>query len=77
MTATGALAPPSFRAKTEYVRCPGDDSRRTQTFDVLDENRRIEAVDGVINDTFDPLAVHVYITAPEGWGPAAEQPLVW
>jgi hypothetical protein len=49
----------------------------TQTFDVLDENRRIEAVDGVINDTFDPLAVHVYITAPEGWGPAAEQPLVW
>jgi hypothetical protein len=41
----------------------------TRTFDVLDEGRTVDASDDVITDTFAPLAVHIYVSAPDSWAP--------
>jgi hypothetical protein len=45
------------------------DGSGTRTFDVLDEGRTVDASDDVITDTFAPLAVHIYVSAPDSWTP--------
>jgi hypothetical protein len=40
--------------------------------DVLDEERQLATSnDEIITDTFDPLAVHIYVAAPLGWNTAS------
>jgi hypothetical protein len=45
------------------------DGAGVRTFDVLDEGRSVAASDDVITDSFAPLAVHVYVSAPAVWAP--------
>jgi len=47
------------------------DGAAARTFDVLDEGRQVVAADGALKDSFAPLAVHVYVAAPDGWSPPA------
>ena len=43
-----------------------------QAVDVLDEERQLATSnDELITDTFDPLAVHIYVAAPPGWNTAS------
>ena len=40
--------------------------------DVLDEKRQLATSnDEILTDTFDPLAVHIYVAAPPGWNTAS------
>jgi hypothetical protein len=45
------------------------DGAGARTFDVLDEGRTVTATNDVITDSFAPLAVHIYVSAPDAWAP--------
>jgi hypothetical protein len=59
------IAVNSIRAPVESaIRVPGLAAR---TVNVLYEGRKLTAVNDVITDRFEPLAVHVYVAVPPGW----------
>jgi hypothetical protein len=59
------IAVNSIRAPVDTsIRVPGLAAR---TVTVLDEARTLTAVNDVISDRFEPLAVHVYLAPPPGW----------